>query len=93
MARNLYLVVEKFRGGDPVPAYRRFRDRGRLTPDGLRYINSWVSADFSRCYQLMECEDRQLIDRWIAHWDDLVEFEIVPVVTSPEAVEALTPKL
>jgi hypothetical protein len=93
MAKNLYMVVEKFRGGDPVPAYRRFRDRGRLTPDGLRYINSWVSADFSRCYQLMECEDRQLIDRWIAHWDDLVEFEVVPVVTSPEAVEALAPKL
>jgi hypothetical protein len=93
MAKNLYMVVESFRGGDPVPAYRRFRDRGRLTPDGLRYINSWVSADFSRCYQLMECEDRQLIDRWIAHWDDLVEFEVVPVVTSPEAVEALAPKL
>ncbi|MGB7622152.1 MAG: DUF3303 family protein [Terriglobia bacterium] len=93
MAKNLYMVVENFRGGNPIPAYRRFRDRGRLTPDGLRYINSWVSADFSRCYQLMECEDRQLIDRWIAHWDDLVEFEIVPVVTSTEAVEALTPKM
>ena len=93
MPKNLYMVVESFRGGDPVPVYRRFRERGRLTPDGLRYINSWVAADFSRCYQLMECEDRQLFERWIAHWEDLVEFEVVPVVTSPEAVEAITPKL
>ena len=93
MPKNLYMVVESFRGGDPVPVYRRFRERGRLTPDGLRYIDSWVAADFSRCYQLMECENRQLFERWFAHWEDLVEFEVVPVVTSREAVEAITPKL
>lgn len=93
MAKNLYMVIESFRGGDPVPVYRRFRERGRLTPDGLRYIDSWVSADFSRCYQLMECEDRRLFELWIAHWEDLVQFEVVPVVASPEAVETITPKL
>jgi hypothetical protein len=89
----LYMIIERFRGGDPVPVYRRFRDRGRLAPEGLRYVNSWVSADLRRCYQLMECDDRQLIDRWMANWTDLVQFEIVQVVTSSEAVEALAPKL
>lgn len=89
----LYMIVEHFRRGDPVPVYRRFRDRGRLAPEGLRYVSSWVSADFQRCYQLMECDDPQMIDRWTANWTDLVEFEVVPVMTSAEAVEAITPKL
>ena len=89
----LYMVVEHFRGGDAVPVYRRLRDRGRLVPDGLQYLGSWVSADFQGCYQLMECDDAQLIDRWIAHWNDLVEFYVVPVVTSAEAVEVIRPRL
>jgi len=89
----LYMVVEHFRGGDAVPVYRRLRDRGRLVPDGLQYLGSWVSADFQGCYQLMECDDARLIDRWIAHWNDLVEFYVVPVVTSAEAVEAIGPRL
>ncbi len=93
MAKRLYMVVENFRGGDPLPVYRRFRDRGRLLPDGLQYINSWVSADYSRCYQLMECDDRQLLERWIVNWEDLVQFEVVPVMASSEAVEAIAPKL
>lgn len=89
----LYMVVEQFRGGDPVPVYRRFRDKGRLAPEGLRYVSSWVSADLRRCYQVMECEDPQLIEHWVANWADLVEFEVIPVVTSSEAVTAITPKL
>lgn len=89
----LYKVIEHFREGDPVPVYRRFRDRGRLNPEGLRYVSSWVSSDFQHCYQLMECEDRQLIDLWIANWEDLVDFEVVPVVTSEQALAAVTPKL
>lgn len=89
----LYMVIEHFHEGDPVPVYRRFRDRGRLNPDGLRYVSSWVSSDFQHCYQLMESEDRQLIDLWIANWEDLVDFEVVPVVTSEEALAAFTPKL
>ena len=93
MAKTLYMVVEHFRGGDPVPVYRRFRDRGRLAPDGLQYINSWVSADLTRCYQLMECDDLHLLENWVANWEDLVEFEVVPVVTSAQAVEAIIPKL
>jgi hypothetical protein len=89
----LYMIVERFREGDPVPVYRRFRDKGRLAPDGLHYVNSWVSADFRRCYQLMECDDRRLIEQWTANWTDLVDFEVVPVVTSAAAVKAITPTL
>ncbi len=87
------MVVEHFRGGDAVPVYRRFRERGRLAPEGLRYVSSWVSADFRRCYQVMECDDPQLLRQWAANWEDLVELEVVPVVTSSEAVEAIGPKL
>jgi hypothetical protein len=87
----LYMVVERFRGGRPGPVYARFRERGRLAPDGLRYVTSWVSAAGDRCYQVMECDDRALLDRWIAAWTDLVEFEVVPVVTSAEAAAAFTP--
>lgn len=87
------MIVETFRDGDAVPVYRRFRDRGRLAPDGLRYVSSWVSEDFHHCYQLMECDDRALIDQWTVNWRDLVEFEVVPVMTSQEAVAAITPRL
>jgi len=89
----LYMVVEHFRGGDARPVYRRFRDEGRLAPDGLRYVASWVSDDFRRCYQVMECDDPKLLVEWTAKWDDLVDFEIVPVMTSADAVTAIAPRL
>jgi hypothetical protein len=89
----LYMIVEHFRGGNAVPVYRRFRDEGRLAPEGLRYVASWVTDDFRHCYQVMECDDRALLDQWIARWDDLVEFEVVPVVTSADAVAAIGPRL
>lgn len=88
-----YMVIEHFRGGDAVHVYRRFRDHGRLAPEGLRYVASWVTDDFRRCFQIMECEDRQLMAEWTARWEDLVEFEVVPVVTSAEAIAAVTPRL
>jgi len=69
-----YMIIENFRGGDPVPVYRRFRDRGRLAPEGLRYVSSWVTQDLTRCYQVMECEDRALLDRWMANWRDVTDF-------------------
>ena len=81
----LYMVIETFRGGDPVPVYRRFRDRGRLMPDGIAYRGSWITDDLRRCFQVMECEDRHLLDEWIANWNDLTAFEVIPVVTSDEA--------
>jgi hypothetical protein len=76
-----------------VPVYRRFRDRGRVAPEGLSYISSWVNDQFDRCYQLMETEDRVLLDRWIANWSDLVDFEVHPVITSKEAAEKIGPRL
>jgi hypothetical protein len=89
----LYMIVEQFRNGDPLPVYRRFRDQGRLAPAGLRYIASWVTGDFRRCFQVMECDDRELLDQWISQWHDLVDFEIVPVMTSADAAAALSPRL
>ena len=85
-----YVIVERFRDGDPIPVYRRFRDRGRLAPEGLRYVASWVSHDLTVCYQVMECEDRALLDEWIAGWKDLIDFEVHPVVTSREAADRVT---
>ncbi len=88
----LYMILEHFKG-DPVPVYRRFRDRGRLAPDGLRYISSWVTSDLQCCYQVMECEDRRLLQEWMDEWKDLVDFEVIPVVTSAEAASAIGPRL
>ena len=89
----LYMIVEHFRDGDPVPVYRRFRAKGRMAPEGLRYVSSWVTEDLGRCYQLMECDDRALLEQWAARWSDLAEMEIHPVVTSAEAVAAVGPRL
>lgn len=89
----LYLIIENFRGGDPVPIYRRFRERGRLAPEGLTYVNSWVTEDLRRCFQVMECRERALLDQWMGKWNDLVDFEVVPVITSAEASAAVGPRL
>ncbi len=89
----LYMIVERFRDGDALPVYRRFRDRGRMMPEGLHYVSSWVTDDFQRCFQVMECEDPKLLEQWMAQWKDLMEFEVIPVVTSAEVVAALAPKL
>ena len=89
----LYMIVEHFRDGDPVPVYRRFRDQGRLAPEGLRYVSSWVTDDLRRCFQVMECENPELLAQWTARWKDLIEFEIIPVVTSADAVASVAPRL
>jgi Protein of unknown function (DUF3303) len=83
----------KQEGVGRVPVYRRFRDRGRLAPEGLRNINSWVSSDLTTCYQVMECDDRRLLDQWIANWSDIVEFEVIPALTSAEAAAAVAARL
>ena len=83
----LYMVVESFRDRDPNPVYRRFRDCGRMAPDGLRYVSSWVDEKLERCFQLMETDDRALLDEWIANWSDVVDFEVYPVISSAEAAE------
>jgi Protein of unknown function (DUF3303) len=83
--KRLYMVIEHFKNGDAAPVYRRFRERGRLAPDGLTYVSSWVDGEMRRCYQVMETDDRALLDQWIAAWQDLVDFEVHPVITSAEA--------
>jgi hypothetical protein len=89
----LFVIVEQFRNGDAVPVYRRFRERGRMEPDGVRYISSWVTEDMRRCFQVMEAESREQLEQWMDRWKDLVEFDVVPVITSPQAVERIAPQL
>jgi hypothetical protein len=83
----LFMVIEHYSHG-AAPVYRRFREQGRLAPEGLTYVDSWVAAGLDRCFQLMECDDMALLQRWVAAWEDLVRFEIVPVTPSPDAAEA-----
>jgi hypothetical protein len=85
----LFMVIERFKNRDAVPVYRRYREEGRMMPDGLKYVDSWVERDLGRCFQLMECDDPQLLRQWTNHWQDLVDFEIVSVITSKEAAEAI----
>ena len=89
----LYMVIEHFKNRDAKAVYRRFRERGRMAPEGLVYMESWVETNFDRCFQLMDCGDAELLDQWAAHWRDLVDFEFVPVRRSKEAVEFITPEL
>ena len=88
----LFMVIEHFRSQDAPSVYQRFRDEGRLAPDGLSYVGSWVTADLGRCFQLMECDDVRLLQRWVARWRDLVEFEIVPVASGTDTADAVEPR-
>jgi hypothetical protein len=79
------MIVEHFRNGDPVPVYARFRAAGRLAPAGVTYVDSWVSDDLARCYQVMESESPALLQQWLDAWSDLVDFEVHMVISSAEA--------
>ena len=89
----LFMVIEHFKNGDAVPVYQRFREQGRLAPPGVNYVNSWVTSDLARCFQIMEAPDRALLDQWLARWMDLVDFDVVPVITSAEAAASVAPRL
>jgi len=89
----LYMVIEHYRNGSAPDVYRRFRERGRMAPEGLRYVDSWVDVTYRRCFQVMECDDPRLLAEWIANWQDIVEFEVVPVLTSRDAAAAIGPVL
>ena len=84
-----YMVIERYKKG-AAPVYQRFRERGRMAPDGLAYVSSWVTEDLQRCYQIMETEDPHLLDRWMAEWSDIVDFEVHAVITSADAAERTT---
>ena len=89
----LFVVIERFTDRDAGAVYRRARDHGRMLPDGLPYVGSWVETNYDRCFQLMECEDERLFQAWTAAWKDLVDFEIVPVITFDEAREKIDARL
>jgi Protein of unknown function (DUF3303) len=93
MTTILYMVVEHFKNKDALAVYRRFRDKGRMAPQGLLYISSWVDRKMERCFQLMKTHDRRLLDEWMANWSDLVDFEVHPVVTSEEAAQKIASQL
>ena len=88
----LFMVIEHFKNRDGAAVYRRARERGRMLPDGLSYVSSWVEPNADRCFQLMECDDPQLLQIWSAQWEDLVSFEFVPVVTSAEMAKRMNPE-
>jgi hypothetical protein len=88
-----FMVIETFRNQDGRAVYRRFRDKGRMVPDGVTFVSSWVSADLGRCFQIMECDDVSLLQRWVTEWSDLIAFEIVPVVPGKDTAAALAGQL
>ena len=89
----LYMVIERFKEGAAPDVYRRAREQGRMMPEGLEYVSSWVDLGFTTCYQLMRTDDASLFAAWVEAWKDLVDFEIVPVQTSAEAAQVMTPRL
>ncbi len=90
----LFMVIERFRDNDMIPVYRRVRDSGRMLPDGLKYVDSWVEPNFSRCFQLMECDDLRPLQQWILQWlGSGATFDIVPVLTSAQTREVVAPHL
>ena len=86
----LFMVIERFRNRNARVVYDRYRERGRMLPDGLKYIGSWVETNFDRCFQLMECEKPALFQQWVVRWQDLIDFGIIPVLSSNEAARAAT---
>lgn len=89
----LFMVIEHYAPGRAPEVYRRFRDRGRLAPDDVRYVASWVDLDYARCFQVMDAPSEARLKVWTANWEDLVRFEVVPVRSSAEAAEAIRDRL
>ena len=85
----LFMIVEHFKQGKTKDIYCRFEERGRMMPKGLKYVDSWTSANLDRCFQLMECEDASLFQEWILQWSDRAEFEIIPVVSSQKTKQVV----
>jgi hypothetical protein len=89
----LFMVIEKFKNRNARAIYNRSREKGRMVPAGLKYVDSWVEANFDRCFQLMECDDPRLFQHWVIQWQDLIDFEIIPVVPSKQTMETISPML
>jgi len=80
----LFMIIERFKNADPRPVGERFAERGRMLPDGLAYVTSWMDGPNARCFQVMETADPELLKLWISRWDDLVDFEVIPIETSAD---------
>jgi hypothetical protein len=93
MTMTTYMVIKRFRNNDPIPVYRRFRDIGRVAPDWLHYVASWINEEVTCCYQITETSDRHLLDQCFDNWKDTVDFIVFPVINSKEALEKVSPKL
>lgn len=89
----LFMVIERYRDQDAATIYGRFKDKGRLAPEGLKVVHSWVEANFDRCFLLIECDDPRDMQRWVMGWRDLVTFEFCPVVPSKDTVATVEPFL
>jgi Protein of unknown function (DUF3303) len=89
----VFMVIEHFRPGRVADVYRRFRDRGRMAPSHVHYVSSWVDVGFQRCFQVMEADSEALLREWTVNWEDLIDFEIIPVRTSAEAAAVIAPEL
>ncbi len=90
----LFMVIERFAENDMIPIYKQVRSQGRMLPDGLEYVDSWVEANFARCFQLMRCDDLRLFQEWVLKWRGSgATFEVVPVVSSKETREIVAPYL
>jgi len=86
-----YMIIERFRPGKVKEMYRRFEEQGRMLPDGVTYINSWINEDVTVCWQVMEADTGEKITEWIDRWKDLVDFEVTPVISSVEARKKCLP--
>jgi len=84
-----FMVIERFRNRDATAVYRGFHEQGRMMPEGLHYVASWIEPNFDRCFQIVECEGAQLLQGWIINWSDLADFEVVPVVSSEQTRETI----
>jgi hypothetical protein len=84
----LYMVIEQFK--DARAIYKRFSEKGRLMPDGLKYVSSWIDRDFKTCWQVMETDDERLFRQWTDAWSDLMDFEIIPVRSSAEVRDLMS---
>jgi hypothetical protein len=93
VSETVYMIIERFKSADPAPVYRRFREQGRMAPEGLKYISSWVDLDLTTCYQVMQTADRAHLDQWMDNWKDLVDFEVHRVITSAEAADKVASQL
>ena len=84
-----YMVIEHFKNRNAEAIYERLRNKGRMMPEGLVYVSSWIETSYDKCYQVMECDDEKLLEEWASHWRDLMEFEFIPVVDSKTMIERM----